>query len=584
MKSRWLWIVGVILLSLIPLLRPVFFPTVYERVSQLPVMHGGRIKPLDTVARTTLLTFSGKQVFRVSGKKLPASRWLLDVVYRPTVADRYATFRIDDPGIQALLGVSPGKKRLFSYADLAPIVQTIAIQAESYEQVDAAQRTSHQRDTLRLYHLLVMYIQLKNTVHVDGFPKFFEHSLTAGPMARDSAHLFMMLQQFKAYEWMRDQSVFRVLGPLNGAKTSWRTLGDGLLASFGSGHLEPQVKDWLVLGDLYQRQELGRLGVHVSTMRVVSSSFRVQLEWLFNAWAPFYFAMLIYVMVFLGVMVVWLGRFRRQEWLLERLYWVGAGVFGIHTIGILIRMFLQGRPPVTNLYTSAVFVGWVAVLLGLILERLNRRGFGLVVASIVGFLTLIIAHHLAVQGDTLEMMQAVLDSNFWLSTHVVTVTMGYSATFLAGFLAQMAVLRDLFLRTDDEEHQQMARMIFGIVCFGLFFSFVGTVLGGIWADQSWGRFWGWDPKENGALMIVLWNAAVLHARLGGLIRYRGLLAMVIFGNIITAFSWFGVNMLGVGLHSYGFMDQAFFWLIVFCFVELVMMWLVFFPKFVLKRE
>ena len=91
----------------------------------------------------------------------------------------------------------------------------------------------------------------------------------------------------------------------------------------------------------------------------------------------------------------------------------------------------------------------------------------------------------------------------------------------------------------------------------------GTTLGGIWADQSWGRFWGWDPKENGALLIVLWNAVTLHARWGGMIKERGLMAMAVFGNIVTSFSWFGVNMLGIGLHSYGFMDKAFPWLVGF---------------------
>jgi ABC-type transport system involved in cytochrome c biogenesis permease subunit len=112
-------------------------------------------------------------------------------------------------------------------------------------------------------------------------------------------------------------------------------------------------------------------------------------------------------------------------------------------------------------------------------------------------------------------------------------------------------------------NKALAKMVYGIICFATLFSFVGTILGGIWADQSWGRFWGWDPKENGALMIVLWNAAILHARWGGLVQERGLMNMAIVGNIITSFSWFGVNMLGIGLHSYGFMDAAFKWLMLF---------------------
>jgi ABC-type transport system involved in cytochrome c biogenesis permease subunit len=116
----------------------------------------------------------------------------------------------------------------------------------------------------------------------------------------------------------------------------------------------------------------------------------------------------------------------------------------------------------------------------------------------------------------------------------------------------------------------LAKMVYAIVCFATLFSFLGTVLGGIWADQSWGRFWGWDPKENGALLIVIWKAANLHARWGGLVRERGIMNMAIFGNIVTSFSWFGVNMLGIGLHSYGFMDAAFRWLMIFIGSQVVL--------------
>jgi len=119
--------------------------------------------------------------------------------------------------------------------------------------------------------------------------------------------------------------------------------------------------------------------------------------------------------------------------------------------------------------------------------------------------------------------------------------------------------------------------VYAVLCFATLFSFVGTVLGGIWADQSWGRFWGWDPKENGALIIVLWNAAVLHARWSGLAKERGLMAMAVFGNIVTSFSWFGVNMLGIGLHSYGFMDAAFKWLILFVLSQLLIIGLALVP-------
>jgi ABC-type transport system involved in cytochrome c biogenesis permease subunit len=169
------------------------------------------------------------------------------------------------------------------------------------------------------------------------------------------------------------------------------------------------------------------------------------------------------------------------------------------------------------------------------------------------------------------MLQAVLDTNFWLATHVVAITLGYASTFVAGLLAIIYIVRGVFTTTlKDQTSKALARMVYGIVCFATLFSFVGTVLGGIWADQSWGRFWGWDPKENGALLIVIWNALILHARWGGMVRERGIMTLAVVGNIITSFSWFGVNMLGIGLHSYGFMDAAFKWLMGFTISQVVL--------------
>jgi ABC-type transport system involved in cytochrome c biogenesis permease subunit len=233
--------------------------------------------------------------------------------------------------------------------------------------------------------------------------------------------------------------------------------------------------------------------------------------------------------------------------------------FAVHTIALIARMVIMGRPPVTNLYSSAIFIGWVAVGTCLVLEFLFRNGISVVVAGACGFATMIIAHLLAT-GDTMEVLQAVLDTNFWLATHVVCVTMGYAATYLAGLFAMGYILCRWLGRSvpslDASLFKTLAQIVYGVVCFAMLLSFTGTVLGGIWADQSWGRFWGWDPKENGALLIVIWNALILHARWSGLVKERGMCVLAVAGNIITTWSWFGTNMLGVGLHSYGFMAGA----------------------------
>ncbi len=176
------------------------------------------------------------------------------------------------------------------------------------------------------------------------------------------------------------------------------------------------------------------------------------------------------------------------------------------------------------------------------------------------------------------MMRAVLNSNFWLATHVVSITLGYSAQFLAGFLAIAFIVFRALGRLSQEQAKQLTKMVYLVICVATFLSFVGTVLGGIWADQSWGRFWGWDPKENGALMIVLWDAIILHARWAGYVSSFGLMNLALIANIITSFSWFGVNMLGVGLHSYGFMESAFAALLGFVFLQLAFIALHFWIK------
>ena len=286
--------------------------------------------------------------------------------------------------------------------------------------------------------------------------------------------------------------------------------------------------------------------------------------------------MTLYVVAFLLAAFSWL---KWPEPLQRSAYYLILLAFVATTAGILTRMWLEGRPPVTNLYSSALFVGWGCVGLCLILEKIYKNGIGSVAAGLTGFCTLLIAHHLSLSGDTLEMMRAVLDSNFWLATHVIIITIGYSATYLAGFLAIIYVFRGVFTRSlDKATADTLNRMVYGIICFATLFSLVGTILGGIWADQSWGRFWGWDPKENGALIIVIWNAIILHARWGGLARTRGIMALAIFGNIVTSWSWFGTNMLGVGLHSYGFMDAAFVALTVFVATQLALIALTYIPR------
>jgi len=309
---------------------------------------------------------------------------------------------------------------------------------------------------------------------------------------------------------------------------------------------------------------------------------KASFETWYNQFSPFFVTRYMYLGVLLLAIVSWLVWSRPLSNAAISLL---AVTVLVHAFGIVGRIYISGRPPVTNLASSAMFIGFGAAVFGLILELLFRNGIGAVAAAMVGFPTLAIAESLSLSGDTMAVLQAVLDTNVWLATHVVTISLGYAATFLAGVLGIIYVIRGVFTKGTPFnapgalavgllvapgaglgmrlEMKTLSKMIYGITCFALVMSFVGTILGGIWADQSWGRFWGWDPKENGAILIVLANALVLHARWGGLVKDRGVALLAIFGNIVTAWSWFGTNMLGVGLHSYGFMPTALLYLLLF---------------------
>lgn len=303
----------------------------------------------------------------------------------------------------------------------------------------------------------------------------------------------------------------------------------------------------------------------------------VKLEAWFNFVEPFYLAISIYLPIIVLSFVGWLcfGTVLRNTSLCLLVL-----AFLLHTAALILRMWISGRPPVTNLYSSAIFIGWGVVLGSFLIELLLKRGIGNLIGAAVGASTLVIAHYLARdEGDTLGVMQAVLDTTFWLATHVVCITLGYVATLVGGCMGiaycVMALMnpRAAGINANDkptDEFKLFGKMVYGVVCFAIFFSLVGTVLGGLWADDSWGRFWGWDPKENGAMMIVLWNAIILHARWGKLVRDYGTAVLAIVGNVVTAWSWFGVNELKAGLHSYGFTEGRLLSMVGFMAVQLAL--------------
>ena len=568
----------------------------FSEFARLPLTANGRIVPLDSLARNSLLEIREKQTLNTEPWKgwnehpkiISANEWLANVMMNPAAADAWPAFRVDNPDVISLLqlpekgaaGRTDGKH--YSWNQFQPSLDVLEKENSRVQQIEPASRTAYENAIAKTHQRLALYVQLKNTVQpadAQDWPAelaAYEKLIPAGVAAAqaqqagqtfDQTNLTEFIGYIQRFQFMANLEPPLILPP-DGTR-NWRRMGDALLdAPRPNGKpIDSAIRDFAKMAGALAAHQPGEFNAALKDYRSLlvpaqaPAVSKARAEVFFNQMEPFYNAMVIYVLAGLLACFSW---FNLSETLRRCSVWLIALAFVIHTTGLVYRMALEGRPPVTNLYSSAIFIGWGAVLLGLILEKFYKNGIGSVVSSAIGFITLIIAHHLALEGDTMEMMRAVLDTNFWLATHVVTVTIGYASTYVAGFLALIYILRGVFTRTlDAATGKALARMIYGIVCFATLFSFIGTVLGGIWADQSWGRFWGWDPKENGALIIVLWNALILHLHWGGMIRERGLVNCAIFGNIVTAWSWFGVNMLGIGLHSYGFTDAAFKWLMLF---------------------
>jgi ABC-type transport system involved in cytochrome c biogenesis permease subunit len=223
-------------------------------------------------------------------------------------------------------------------------------------------------------------------------------------------------------------------------------------------------------------------------------------------------------------------------------------------VGFFMRVAISGRAPVTNMYESVVYVGLGVAAIGLVLELIYRRRFVAVAAAAVATVALVLADNSpSVLDPSLQPLQPVLRNNFWLVTHVMTITLSYAAFALAMGIANITLGYCLLRSENGPTIEALGRFTYRALQVGVVLLATGTFLGGWWAAYSWGRFWGWDPKEVWALIALLGYLAVLHARYAGWVRSRGLAALSVGCFALVIVAWYGVNyVLGAGLHSYGF--------------------------------
>ena len=478
----------------------------------IPVQDGGRIKPLDTFARNQLLAIYGKRSLK--SEKQPAIEWMLNLLSDPKSGFNQKIFNLRNPQVVQSLGLEWDTEHKYSYHD---ILGGFENQQDYLTQIYEMEEKD----------LSVVEFQIKE-LHIN-FQKF--------------ANMWWYLKIIPPAS----------LHPNDPWISPWEVESEAALTQ-DQRSLLFNFLDYLngMIEGNAQQMETAMNNYHVQLQgnyRHLVDINRLQIETRYNELDIFYLSVAFYILSFLLLAFSWIW----PHTILSK----GANLtlllgLILHGAGLCLRMYIMERPPVSTLYESIIFVAFISTLCSYILELIRKDGLGAFIGSVSGAIFHYIGFKYAADGDTLGMLVAVLNSNFWLATHVTTITIGYGASLMAGFMGHIYLVLAILKPENSKKLKDIYNNIFGITLLALFFSLFGTILGGIWADQSWGRFWGWDPKENGAMLICMWQLMMIHMRLTGMVKAPGFALGMTLNNIIVALAWFGVNLLSVGLHSYGF--------------------------------
>ncbi len=550
----------------------------------IPIQHEGRIKPLGSFAKTVLKQIHGNDTY----KGIEATRLLAEILFNPAQAIEKPLIAVRNDHLRNKFGLD--KERTYfslqelnaglsqTSADLLPLMEKEQDDL-SLDEKDLLALHESSVSLMKLLRSLSMVLPLQvslpekyqteglNPTYLDLLPVKIalksELKQLIGKKGDNPENYSDDEQALAVLVYQLDQiseagslgQIFQIIPSINDHKqwvNPWQVTTDSL-----SEEHRAFLDLWADMALAYRTNnamdfELSSRATLAFALELNGQSIsktRLQTELVYQNIKPYRIVMALYFIAFL--LGLWaLGKpdcfvLRHSTSL------AFAGAIAAHGLAIFARIYILERPPVGTLYESVLFVSWVTAFLALLIALLQRKPVLGVIGSIAAIGLLAMAPITAPNADSLEVLVAVLNTNFWLATHVIIITAGYGACVLCALLSHGYLIARLF----DMRGGLMIFLqnnVYKLSLFALLLTAIGTILGGIWADQSWGRFWGWDPKENGALLIVLWLIWIQHGRLSGHIKPLPFHASIAYLNVIVALAWFGVNLLGVGLHSYGF--------------------------------
>ncbi len=490
-----------------------------EAIRYLPIQDAGRIKPFDSFSRETLEVVYGKTKYE--GRK--AHEIILTWMLSPSAWQSRKIFEVRNFQVLEALNLSKDQ-RYFSSDELFGTDRFTLLRQELQSKRETKEKLNPYFQALQ---------RLEN--------QFFVFSEVA------SGRMLKLIPPVEGDGWIS-------VADFNEAQqASFLELTKKFVALIGVVAQGANSADLDKAGsDLDTAVGQFREVAKANNVAAYSVDTHINTEVHYNDFHPFRWAYIVYLLASILLLLVWT---LNKDQLMKPAWFLMILGFLIHTYGFGLRTYLMGRPPVTNMYETVVWVSWGTILFSVILEKIYKFRFILLAGSLVGLVCLIVADMAPVVLDpSLQPLEPVLRSNYWLTIHVMTITISYAAFFLAFGLGDLGLI--YYLRGEEKNREKIRALVTAIyrsMQIGVMFLAPGIILGGIWADYSWGRFWGWDPKETWALIALLGYLAVLHARLGGLVKDFGMIACAIVTFSLVIMAWYGVNfVLGAGLHSYGF--------------------------------
>ena len=493
------------------------------------VQQGGRKKPLDTVAQETVAKIHGSTSYKHDGLKENSmetfmSLWLNNRNWNeePFVLFSYRP-------LKEAIGVNPDQK-YFSFQSLMANKALGDVVRSAHNKELADEEVSRdEREAMALEDRLTLMLSMVN-----------DDAIAIVPHPSDIKGKWLGISEAQTL-YSPD-----AIAPL---LADFAVMKQTLLS--GTNHLP-------MMAPLATSLQDGLRALSPDVYPVVGA---VDQEVFFNHFHPFAKAWQLYGLAFVVMLVaVWVKP-------LSSVYWSSMGLFvagvAVQSYGFWLRMQIAGRPPVTNMYESVVWVGFGISAIALLFELTYRAKYYILAAAPLSVMCLILADSLpAVLDPSISPLVPVLRDNFWLSIHVPTIALSYASFALSLGIGHVALGSYLFSPQAKSRIQLLSKLNYNVLQVGVLLLTAGIILGGIWAHFSWGRFWGWDPKETWALIALLCYLVPLHGRLVGWIGNFGIsvASVVAFNAVLMA--WYGVNfVLGTGLHSYGFGTGGSAWMI-----------------------